>query len=249
MISLKSTTELAKMRDAGKISAQALIVAGEHCKAGVTTKEIDTAVRKFILKQGATPSFLNYQGFPASACISVNDMIIHGIPSSNTVLKEGDIVSVDVGALYNGFHGDNAFTFKVGEVSQDAQGLLDITQKALYAGIEKAIAGNRIGDISSAIEETVTPGEYGIVKEFVGHGIGREMHEEPEIPNYGKAGRGPRLMPGMVIAIEPMINSSGDEIKKLDDGWGIVTANESLSAHFEHTVAITNDGPIILTKA
>lgn len=223
-------------------------MAGERCKVGVSTWEIDQAVRKFIVSQRAKPNFLHYQGFPASACISVNDTVIHGIPSKDIVLKEGDIVSVDTGAVYNGYHGDNAFTFKVGKVSENASKLLDVTEKALYAGVEQAVVGNRIGDISHAIEKTVLPGGYGIVREFVGHGVGENLHEEPEIPNFGRPGRGPRLMAGMVLAIEPMINESGDEVVHLPDGWTIKTANGKLSAHFEHTIVVTNNGPVILTK-
>lgn len=248
MISLRTQREIEKIGDAAKISAQALKVAGERCKVGVSTWEIDQAVRKFIVSQGAEPNFLHYQGFPASACISVNDTVIHGIPSKDIVLKEGDIVSVDTGAVYNGYHGDNAFTFKVGKVSENASKLLDVTEKALYAGVEQAVVGNRIGDISHAIEKTVLPGGYGIVREFVGHGVGENLHEEPEIPNFGRPGRGPRLMAGMVLAIEPMINESGDEVVHLPDGWTIKTANGKLSAHFEHTIVVTNNGPVILTK-
>lgn len=246
MINLRTQREIIKLKDATRISAEALRVAGEACKAGVTTWEVDKVVEKFIVSQGAEPSFLNYQGFPASSCISVNDTIIHGIPSKNIVLKDGDIVSVDVGAKYNGYHGDNAFTFKVGDVSKDVEQLLETTEKALYCGIAQAVVGNRIGDISHAIEEAVTP--YGIVKEFVGHGVGKNLHEEPEIPNFGPAGRGPRLMAGMVIAIEPMINQASGGIKHCADGWTIKTADGKPSAHFEHTVLITQNEPVILTK-
>lgn len=246
MINLRTQREISKLKDATRISAEALRVAGEACKAGVTTWEVDQVVEKFIVSQGAEPSFLNYQGFPASSCISVNDTIIHGIPSKDIVLKDGDIVSVDVGAKYNGYHGDNAFTFKVGNVSKDVEQLLETTEKALYCGIAQAVVGNRIGDISHAIEEAVTP--YGIVKEFVGHGVGKNLHEEPEIPNFGPAGRGPRLMAGMVIAIEPMINQASGGIKHCSDGWTIKTADGKPSAHFEHTVLITQNEPVILTK-
>ena len=246
MINLRTQREIIKLKDATRISAEALRVAGEACKAGVTTWEVDKVVEKFIVSQGAEPSFLNYQGFPASSCISVNDTIIHGIPSKNIVLKDGDIVSVDVGAKYNGYHGDNAFTFKVGDVSKDVEQLLETTEKALYCGIAQAVVGNRIGDISHAIEEAVTP--YGIVKEFVGHGVGKNLHEEPEIPNFGPAGRGPRLMAGMVIAIEPMINQASGGIKHCPGGWTNKTAYGKPSAHFEHTVLITQNEPVILTK-
>lgn len=248
MINLRTQREVSKLKDATKISAQALQIAGESCKAGVTTWEIDKIVEKFIVSQGAEPSFLNYQGFPASSCISVNDTIIHGIPSKNIVLKDGDVVSVDVGAKYNGYHGDNAFTFKVGEVDRNVSQLLEATEKALYCGINQAIVGNRVGDISNAIEKAVNLYGYGIVREFVGHGVGKNLHEEPEIPNFGPAGRGPRLMAGMVIAIEPMINQGDGGIKHCSDGWTIKTSDGKPSAHFEHTILITKDEPIILTK-
>lgn len=248
MILLKSAREIQLLKDAGKISANALLVAGEHCKPGVTTKEIDMAVNKYIVAQGATPSFLDYNGFPASACISINNQVIHGIPNSKTVLKEGDIVSVDVGAFYKGYHGDNAYTFAVGEIAQEDKLLLETTEKALYAGIEKAVLGNRLGDIGYAVETIARSKGLGVVKSFVGHGVGKNLHEEPEVPNYGKAGHGVRLMKNMVIAIEPMINTKGDEVEVLPDGWTVLTKSGKNSAHFEHTVAITNNGPLILTR-
>lgn len=249
MIGLKTEKELAAMRDAGRIAAQALQVAGEHCKAGVSTDEIDQAVNRFIVSSGATPSFLHYNGFPASACISLNDTVIHGIPSRTQILKDGDIVSVDVGAFYHGFHGDNAYTFAVGAVSNEAATLLDVTKGSLETAIKKAVVGNRIGDISFAVSEFVKPYSYGVVKEYVGHGVGEKLHESPEVPNYGIPGHGPRLLPGMVIAIEPMINQSDARVRTLDDGWTVKTLDKGLSAHFEHTIAITKDGPMILTKA
>lgn len=248
MINLRTQREIVKLQDAAKISAQALLVAGELCKPGVTTWEIDKAVEKFIVSQKAEPSFLNYQGFPASSCISVNDTVIHGIPSRDIVLESGDIVSVDVGAFYNGYHGDNAYTFKVGEVSEKIEKLLKTTQNSLYSGISQAIVGNRIGDISSAVEKTVEVCRYGVVREFVGHGVGKNLHEDPEVPNFGMAGKGPRLAAGMVIAIEPMINQGSGDIVRLNDGWTIKTADGSPSAHFEHTVLISKSGPVILTK-
>lgn len=246
MIVLKTKSELAVMQKACKISADALNVAEEVIKPGITTKEIDHAIYHFITKSGATPSFLNYMGYPASACISVNDVVIHGIPSSYR-LQEGDIVSVDVGACYQGFHGDNAFTFSVGKIAPEVEALLRETQASLYKGIEQAVIGNRIGDISFAVESHVRPFGYGIVREFVGHGVGKNLHEEPEVPNFGKPGRGPRLVEGMTIAIEPMINLSGDGVKVLPDGWTTKTVSGSVSAHFEHTIAITKNGPAILT--
>lgn len=247
MIVLKTSRELAVMREAGKISQKALRLAGEAVEPGISTWEIDRLVRQYIEKMGATPSFLGYEGFPASTCISVNDVIIHGIPSRSTILKKGDIVSIDVGAYYEGFHGDNAWTFPCGEISGEAQALLDATEKSLFLGIEQARPGNRLGDIGHAVQAYVEARNYSVVREFVGHGVGAKMHEDPSVPNYGTPGRGVRLLPGMVIAIEPMINKGGCGLKILPDGWTTVTKDGSLSAHFEHTVAITPDGPVILT--
>lgn len=235
------------MRIAGRISAQALQVGGELVKPGVTTAQINKEIHKFILSQDAIPSFLGYGGFPASACISVNDTVIHGIPSDR-VIQEGDIVSIDVGALYQGFHGDNAATFPAGKISDEARRLLDETRESLYKGIAAAVDGNRIGDVSFAVQSHVEPLGYGVVRTFVGHGIGREMHESPEVPNYGSPGKGPRLAVGMTIAIEPMINAGDPDVKVLSDGWTVLTKDQSLSAHFEHTVAITENGPVILTQ-
>ncbi len=247
MISVKTNRELALMKEACRISANALKVAGQAIEPGVSTKEIDDIVRKYIQKQGATPSFLGYGGFPASACISVNHVVIHGIPSKKQKLKNGDIVSVDVGAFINGFHGDNAYTFACGEISKEAQALLDATKESLYQGIAQAKAGNRIGDIGHAVQEYAESRSYSVVRDFVGHGVGAKLHEDPSVPNYGKAGRGVRLVSGMVIAIEPMITAGGYQVKVLDDDWTTVTADGSLAAHFEHTVAITPDGPVIMT--
>lgn len=247
MVVIKTARELSKMKDACRISAEALRVAGEAVKPGVTTYEIDTIVRKYIEKQGATPSFLGYGGFPASACISVNNVVIHGIPSKKHVLKEGDIVSVDVGAYYEGFHGDNAYTFPCGKISAEALALLNATKESLNEGISKALAGNRIGDIGSAVQKYVEARSYSVVRDFVGHGVGAKLHEDPSIPNYGTPGRGVRLIPGMTIAIEPMVNEGTFEVRVLDDEWTTVTKDGRLSAHFEHTVAITPDGPKIMT--
>ena len=247
MVVIKTARELSKMKDACRISAEALRVAGEAIKPGVTTYEIDTLVRKYIEKQGATPSFLGYGGFPASACISVNNVVIHGIPSKKHVLKEGDIVSVDVGAYYEGFHGDNAYTFPCGKISANAQALLDATKESLYEGIKMALAGNRVGDIGNAVQQYVEARSYSVVRDFVGHGVGAKLHEEPSVPNYGTPGRGVRLIPGMTIAIEPMINMGDYKVRVLDDEWTTVTVDGSLSAHFEHTVCITPDGPKIMT--
>ena len=248
MISVKSKSELEKMRKAGIIAGNALHFGGQSIKAGMTTYELDKIIHDYIVKNGATPSFLGYGGFPASACISINNKVIHGIPSKHEHIKEGDIVSIDVGAYIDGFHGDTAYTFAVGNVSEEAAQLLKVTNESLYKGIEKAVAGNRVGDVSHAVEEHCTSYGYGIVKQYVGHGVGSKLHESPEVPNFGKAGRGPRLVAGMTIAIEPMINAVGEDVKVLPDGWTVLTKSGSLSAHFEHTVAITSEGPVILTK-
>ena len=244
MIQLKNKSELERMRKACQISAQALQVAGEAIKVGMTTLELDRIIHRFIVSQGAKPSFLGYGGFPGTACISVNNEVIHGIPSSARVLNEGDIVSVDVGAFYDGFHGDNAATFAVGTVSPEAQKLLDVTRDSLYKGIEAAIAGNRIGDIGCAVQTYVEENGFAVVRQYIGHGVGHELHEDP---NFGRAGRGVRLLPGMTIAIEPMVNAVGEGVRVLDDDWTVVTKSGSLSAHFEHTIAITEHGPVILT--
>lgn len=247
MVVIKTARELSKMKDACRISAEALRVAGQAVKPGVTTYEIDTIIRKYIEKQGATPSFLGYGGFPASACISVNNVVIHGIPSKKLVLKEGDIVSIDVGAYYGGFHGDNAYTFPCGKISAQAQNLLNATQEGLNEGIKQALVGNRIGDIGSAVQKYVEARSYSVVRDFVGHGVGAKLHEDPSVPNYGTPHRGVRLLPGMTIAIEPMVNEGKYQVRVLDDKWTTVTCDGKLSAHFEHTVAITPDGPKIMT--
>ena len=247
MVVLKTSRELKAMRDAGRISSQALKLAGEAVEPGVSTLEIDRIVRKYIEGQGATPSFLNYGGFPASACMSVNDVVIHGIPRKHQILKQGDIVSIDVGAFYEGFHGDNAWTFPCGEVSKEAQDLMDVTRESLFEGINAARPGNRLGDIGSAVQRYVEARGYSVVRDFVGHGVGAELHEDPSVPNYGTPGRGVRLLPGMTIAIEPMVNQGVHTVETLSDNWSVVTSDGKLSAHFEHTIAITPDGPVILT--
>ena len=247
MVVLKTSRKLKAMRDAGRISSRALKLAGEAVEPGVSTLEIDRIVRKYIEEQGATPSFLNYGGFPASACISVNDVVIHGIPRKNQILKQGDIVSIDVGAFYEGFHGDNAWTFPCGEVSKEAQALMDVTRESLFEGINAARPGNRLGDIGSAVQRYVEARGYSVVRDFVGHGVGAELHEDPSVPNYGTPGRGVRLLPGMTIAIEPMVNQGVHTVETLSDNWSVVTSDGKLSAHFEHTIAITPDGPVILT--
>ena len=235
------------MKDACRISAEALRAAGEAVKPGISTLEIDTIVRQYIEKQGATPSFLGYGGFPASACISVNNVVIHGIPKPTTVLKDGDIVSIDTGACYRGYHGDNAYTFPCGGISAEAQRLLDATRESLYEGIKQATVGNRIGDIGSAVQEYVEARSYSVVRKYVGHGVGAKLHEDPNVPNYGTKGKGIRLLPGMTIAIEPMVNEGTHHTRVLGDKWTVVTVDGRLSAHFEHTIAITPDGPKILT--
>lgn len=247
MVSLKTARELSLMKDACRISAEALRAAGEAVKPGISTLEIDTIVRQYIEKQGATPSFLGYGGFPASACISVNNVVIHGIPKPTTVLKDGDIVSIDTGACYRGYHGDNAYTFPCGSISAEAQRLLDATRESLYEGIKQATVGNRIGDIGSAVQEYVEARSYSVVRKYVGHGVGAKLHEDPSVPNYGSKGRGVRLLPGMTIAIEPMVNEGTHHTRVLGDKWTVVTVDGRLSAHFEHTIAITPDGPKILT--
>ena len=247
MVSIKTARELSLMKDACRISAEALRAAGEAVKPGISTYEIDTIVREYIEKQGATPSFLGYGGFPASACISVNSVVIHGIPAKTAVLKEGDIVSIDVGAYYRGFHGDNAYTFPCGKISENAQRLLNATKESLYEGIKQAQAQNRIGDIGSAVQEYVEARSYSVVRNYTGHGVGAKLHEDPSVPNYGTRGRGFKLLPGMTIAIEPMVNEGTHYTRVLGDKWTVVTLDGKLSAHFEHTVAITPDGPRILT--
>ena len=246
MVVLKTSKELAKMKRAGSISAQALQVGGAAVRPGVTTGEIDRAVRSFIQSKGAIPSFLGYGGFPGSACVSVNDEIIHGIPGGR-VIQEGDIVSIDVGAIVDGYHGDNAATFAAGRVSDAAQKLMDATRESLLAAIAVAKPCARLGDIGYAVQSYVEALGYGVVREYVGHGIGTEMHEEPEVPNYGRPGHGVRLVPGMVIAIEPMITEGSPALHVLDNDWTVVTNDHKLAAHFEHTVAITESGPVILT--
>lgn len=248
MVVLKNPREIILMKDAGKISAMALTLAGELVTPGITTKEIDTKVRELIVKHGAKPSFLNYSGYPASICISINDEVIHGIPSNKREIKNGDIVSIDVGACYKGYHGDNAATFPAGDISAEAKKLIDVTRQSLNMAIAAAIPGNRIGDISFAVSEYVESFGFKVVKKFVGHGVGAKLHEEPDVPNFGKPGRGVRLVPGMTIAIEPMINQLDDDVYILDDGWTVLTTMGGLSAHFEHTIAITEDGATILTQ-
>lgn len=247
MVSLKTSKELSDMKLACQISAQALKLAGELIRPGVSTAHVNKLVHEFIVAQGAKPNFLHLYGFPAACCISVNNELIHGIPSSR-IIQEGDIVSVDVGAQINGFNGDNAATFAAGQVSQEAAQLMEVTKECLARAIAAAQPGNRLGDIGYAVQSYAESFGYGVVQDYVGHGVGRELHEPPEVPNYGKPGRGLRLLPGMTLAIEPMINQKGAAVKTIEDGT-VLTASGSLCAHFEHTIAITTEGPVILTKA
>ena len=235
------------MREACRVAAGALRVAGEAVEPGVTTGEIDALARKYIEKQGAIPTFYNYNGYPATACISINDEVIHGIPSNKRVIKEGDLVSIDLGATLHGYVGDNAATFAAGKISPEATRRSDTTRESLYEGIKAAVAGGRIGDIGFAISRYCEDRGYSVVRDFTGHGVGTQMHEDPSVPNFGTPGRGVRLLPGMTIAIEPMINQGTADVRRMSDGWTIKTRDGKLSAHFEHTIAITPDGPKILT--
>ena len=248
MIHLKNAQQIAAMRDAGRITGEALLLARDMVRPGVTTYEIDEAIRRYIEKCGAKPTFLGYGGFPASACVSINDEVIHGIPSKNRVLKEGDIVKIDTGATYRGYVGDAARTVPVGKVSAEAQKLIEVTRTSFFKGVEQVKIGNRLGDIGAAIDGYVVANGYSTVKRYVGHGIGTEMHEPPDVPNYGTAGRGIRLCAGMTIAIEPMVNTGRDGVRELPDGWTVKTADGSLSAHYENTIALTSEGVLILTQ-
>jgi len=236
------------MREPCAITAGALRAAGAAVRPGITTKELDRIISKFIREAGAVPTFLNYGGFPANACISVNEQVIHGIPSHSVVLKEGDIVSVDVGAKKNGFTGDAADTFAVGEISDEAKRLIEVTRQSFFEGIKNARPGKRVSDISAAIGEYCERFGYGVVREYTGHGVGRELHEDPAIPNYGTPGRGARLIAGMTLAIEPMVNLGTADVKVLPDRWTVITADRKISAHYENTVLITPTGCEILTK-
>ena len=246
MITVKNEHELESMRQACKITAAARALAGEMVRPGISTKAIDQAVYDFIVSQGAKPSFLNYGGFPASACISVNNTIVHGIPSGY-ILREGDIVSIDVGAYYKGFHGDCAATYACGAISTEAQRLIDVTKQSFFEGLKFVRKGQRVQDISHAIQTYVESNGFSVVRSLVGHGVGRQLHEDPSVPNYGASGRGPRLIPGMTIAIEPMVNQGTYDVRVLKDGWTTVTADGKLAAHYENTVLITDGEPEILT--
>jgi methionyl aminopeptidase len=247
MIILKSDREITYLRDAGKIVAETLVEIKKAVKPDITTLELDQIAEKYIRSKGASPAFKGYNGFPASICSSINEEVVHGIPGLRK-LKNGDNVSIDIGAVINGYNGDAAITVPVGEVNAGMQKLLQVTEESLFKGIEQAVVGNRLSDISHAVQNYSESHGYGVVRDYVGHGIGRSMHEDPQVPNYGKPGRGPRLKAGMTLAIEPMINMGTYEVKTLDDGWTVVTEDGKPSAHFEHTIAITSAGPEILTK-
>lgn len=250
MIQLKTPEQIEIMKVSGRITAEALLVAKEMIHEGVTTKEIDDKINQYIKKCGAKPTFLGYGGFPGSACISINDEVIHGIPSRKRVLKNGDIVKIDVGAMWHGFTGDSARTFAVGEISEEAKKLIKATEESFFEAIKAIEAAEqpRIGDIGYAIQSYVEARGYSAVREFVGHGVGAKLHEDPNVPNFGTAGRGVRIYPGMTLAIEPMINEGTEKVRMLNDGWGVVTADGKLSAHYENSIAVTDNGVIILTK-
>jgi methionyl aminopeptidase len=247
MITLKSAREISYMREAGRIVAMALQELGKRVTPGVTTAELDQFAEEFLRGAGAEPAFLGYQGFPASICASVNEEVVHGIPGLRK-LENGDIISIDIGSVYKGYVGDTALTFPVGEISAEATKLLQVTRQSLYEGIGQAVSGNRIGDISAAVQRYVEAHGYQVVRDFVGHGVGARMHEEPQVPNFGRAGMGPRLQPGMTIAIEPMVNVGTYDVMVMPNRWTAVSRDRSLSAHFEHTILITGGQPEILTQ-
>ena len=248
MVTIKTNREIQLMRDAGKLTAEVMELGGSLVKPGVSTKEIDERLYKFIKKHNATPSFLNYYGYPGTACISINDEVIHGIPSGKRIIADGDIVSIDVGVLLNGYHGDMARTFCAGNVSEEAKKLIEVTKECFWRGIAQATDGARIGDIGHAVESFAHENGFSVVEDYVGHGVGTHLHEDPDVPNYGKAGKGMRLRKGMTIAVEPMINAGVKDVVQLDDGWTVVTKDGKLSAHYENTIAITDGEPLILTS-
>lgn len=247
MIPIKNPQQIAVMREAGRIAYEAMCKAREIIREGVSTYEIDKVIRAHIEKCGARPGFLGYGGFPGSACISVNDEVIHGIPSKKRILFEGDIVKIDTGAFYKGFNSDMARTFAVGSISDEAARLIETTKKSFFCGLERCVESNRIGDVGNAIQSCVEAEGFSVVRRYIGHGVGHDLHEDPEVPNFGTAGRGVKLMAGMTLAIEPMVNVGGCEVRQLSDGWTVKTADGTLSAHYENTVAITHEGPVILT--
>ncbi|MFW6386556.1 MAG: type I methionyl aminopeptidase [Bacillota bacterium] len=247
MIVLKSRREINIMYEANQIVAETLAYLKEEIVPGITTSHINRLGEEFIEGKGAEPSFRGYRGYPASVCVSINEEVVHGIPSDERTLEDGDIVSLDIGAFYRGFHGDAARTFAVGTISREAKELIDITERSFFTGLQKVECGNHLSDISHRIQSFVENKNYSVVREYVGHGIGRDMHEDPQIPNFGPPGRGPKLKPGMTVAIEPMVNIGGYEVKTLADGWTVVTSDKSLSAHYENTIAVTENGPEILS--
>lgn len=248
MVTIKTNREIQLMRDAGRLTAEVMELGGSLVKPGVSTKEIDDRLYKFIKKHNATPSFLNYYGYPGTACISINDEVIHGIPSGKRIIADGDIVSIDVGVLLNGYHGDMARTFCAGNVSEEARKLIEVTKECFRRGIAHATEGARIGDIGHAVASFAHENGFSVVEDYVGHGVGTHLHEDPDVPNYGKAGKGMRLRKGMTIAVEPMINAGVKDVVQLDDGWTVVTKDGKLSAHYENTIAITDGEPLILTS-
>ena len=248
MIQLKNALQIKEMKEAGRITGEALLVARDSIREGISTYELDKIIKNHIEKCGAKPSFLGYHGFPGSDCISINDEVIHGIPSKKRILREGDIVKIDVGAFYKGYHGDAARTIPVGKVSEDAERLIKVTRDSFFAGIEKLQIGNRLGDVGHAIDSLVVANGFSTVKRYIGHGIGHDLHEAPDVPNYGTEGRGTRLCAGMVLAIEPMVNIGSENVREMPDGWTVKTADGTLSAHYENTVALTSDGVIVMTQ-
>lgn len=248
MINIKTQKDIEQMRKACRITAGALKFAGEQIRPGITTAELDRKIRSYIEQNGAKPSFLNYNGFPGSACLSINEEVIHGIPGGR-ILNEGDIVKVDVGAYYLGFHGDCANTFPVGDISDEAARLIEVTRQSFFEGIKNVKDGSRVGDIGSGVQTFVEMNGFSVVRDYIGHGVGEHLHEEPDVPNYGRAGHGPRLYKGMTVAIEPMVCQGNYKVRSLDDGWTVVTCDGKLSAHYENTVVITDTGVEILTEA
>ncbi|SUY48242.1 methionine aminopeptidase (MAP) [Clostridium putrefaciens] len=246
MIIIKTHEEIEYMRQAGKVVGDTLLKLEEIVRPGITTAKIDEIAEEFITKQGAKPSFKGYGGFPASICTSINEEVVHGIPT-NRVLNEGDIISIDCGAILNGYQGDAARTIPVGKVSSEIMKLIEVTKESFFKGVEKAVVGNRLTDISYAVQQHIETNKFSVVRDYVGHGIGRDLHEDPQVPNYGKPGKGPKLVSGMVLAIEPMVNIGGFKVITKPNGWTVVTVDGSLSAHYENTVAILNEGPEILT--
>ena len=248
MINLKSGKEIEIMKGASKIVAEILLELRERVREGATTADLDRIAEELTLKKKARPAFKGYRGFPASICISINEEVVHGIPSTRRVLKFGDVVGLDFGVIYDGYYGDSAMTVPIGDISPELEQLLKITEQCLYRGIEQALPGNYISDISAAVQRLAEANHYGIVREFCGHGIGRSLHEDPPVLNYVQNGKGPKIKPGLVLAIEPMINMGTEKVKVLQDGWTVITSDGKPSAHFEHTIAVTSDGPIILTR-